>query len=305
MNAPPRWTREQLQVDITKSLNSFRAERLAETLAKWRNAYDRHATEFKRLFADFGVANPAALTQEQIAAIFAQKLGNAFRYLAGPPISEDDLRVLADASLSPTILRDDAAAARRVRETIVQALDDRRFPWVAAKRPPTRSELKASIMASAALIAAQRVSTERRSLSKATQESAVKDFLRAIGFREVAARPVAMVEAAPARGEFCGESMIGTRKADIPVRLFDGRLMPIECKVSNSALNSIKRINNDAAVKAERWRVEFGVRQIVPAAVLSGVFKVENLLQAQDANLTIFWAHDLKPMQRFIEETSD
>ena len=43
--------------------------------------------------------------------------------------------------------------------------------------------------------------------------------------------------------------------------------MPIECKVSNSATNSIKRLNNDAAVKARIWRGEFGERQVVPSAV--------------------------------------
>jgi hypothetical protein len=33
-----------------------------------------------------------------------------------------------------------------------------------------------------------------------------------------------------------------------------------------------------------------------PAAVLSGVFKLNNLRSAQSANLTIFWAHNLDAM---------
>jgi hypothetical protein len=70
--------------------------------------------------------------------------------------------------------------------------------------------------------------------------------------------------------------------------------MPIECKVSNSALNSVKRINNDAAAKAVEWLKTFGTNQVVPTAVISGVFKVNNLLQAQEAGLTLFWARDLK-----------
>ncbi|MGH6990744.1 MAG: XamI family restriction endonuclease, partial [Stellaceae bacterium] len=108
---------------------------------------------------------------------------------------------------------------------------------------------------------------------------------------------------APARGQFCSESMVGSRKADVPVRLFDGRLMPIECKVSNSELNSVKRINNDAAVKANTWKVEFGINQVVPVAMLSGVFKVSNLVQAQGGGLTMFWAHKLDAMRTFIEAT--
>lgn len=39
-------------------------------------------------------------------------------------------------------------------------------------------------------------------------------------------------EAAP------GESLFGTRKADLVIRLYDGRAMPTECKVSNSSTNS-------------------------------------------------------------------
>jgi hypothetical protein len=76
--------------------------------------------------------------------------------------------------------------------------------------------------------------------------------------------------------------------------------MPIECKVSNSALNSVKRINNDAAAKAAEWLKAFGTNQVVPTAVISGVFKVINLLQAQEAGLTIFWSHDLKKLGEFI-----
>ena len=79
--------------------------------------------------------------------------------------------------------------------------------------------------------------------------------------------------------------------------------MPIECKVSNSATNSVKRLNNDAAAKAAAWILHFGRGQTVPCAVVSGVFKTNNLRQAQDAELTIFWSHDLEPLRDFILST--
>ena len=148
------------------------------------------------------------------------------------------------------------------------------------------------------------MSTDRRNEGKGAQERALKDFLRGIGFTEAAARNIRTLEDAPARASFCAESLVGSRKADVPVRLFDGRLMPIECKVSNSTLNSVKRINNDAAVKADRWRDELGRNQVVPTALLSGVFRVANLMQAQsDHGLTLFWAHRLEKLQEFIEAT--
>ena len=76
--------------------------------------------------------------------------------------------------------------------------------------------------------------------------------------------------------------------------------MPIECKVSNSALNSVKRLNNDAAAKAAQWLDALGKAQVVPCALLSGVFNKHNLEDAQNTGLAIFWAHNLKPLGIFI-----
>lgn len=272
-------------------------------MEKWKEVFDQHAGQFKRLFDDYGIGDPASLTPEKVARLFGDQLGDALRYLAGPPISKDDLEVLAEASLAPGRVAANAGMARRILETIVQSIDPRRFPWVLEKRPPSDQEKAAAILASAALITAQRVSTDRRNESKETQENAVKAFLAAMDFTEVPARQIRTLTDAPAPGEFCTESMVGSRKADIPVRLFDGRLMPVECKVSNSSTNSVKRINNDAQVKASVWHREFGTMQVVPVAVLSGVFTVHNLVQAQSAGLTLFWAHKLDAMREFIEAT--
>ena len=80
--------------------------------------------------------------------------------------------------------------------------------------------------------------------------------------------------------------------------------MPIECKVSNSSTNSVKRLNNDAAAKASDWIEEFGSGATVPSAVLSGIFKTRNLEQAQAQHLTIFWAHNLDALVNFIHATN-
>lgn len=79
--------------------------------------------------------------------------------------------------------------------------------------------------------------------------------------------------------------------------------MPLECKVSNSSTNSVKRLNNDAAVKAETWRKDFGTTQVVPAAVLSGVYKTHNLENAQRRGLALFWANDLQSLVDWIHKT--
>lgn len=110
---------------------------------------------------------------------------------------------------------------------------------------------------------------------------------------KVATRRIETINAAPEPAEFCRESQLGTRKADFVIGLYDQRVMAIECKVSNSSTNSVKRLKNDAAAKAEAWIDEFGRSNIVPTAVLSGVYKSHNLTNAQQRGLTLFWAHDL------------
>ena len=81
--------------------------------------------------------------------------------------------------------------------------------------------------------------------------------------------------------------------------------MPIECKVSNSAVNSYKRVNHEAAGKARGWITAFGQRQIVPAAVIAGVFNPGNLIGAQTVGLALFWNHRLDDLAEFIRSTQD
>ena len=52
-------------------------------------------------------------------------------------------------------------------------------------------------------------------------------------FDEDNAKDIPNISVAPAIGHFCGESILGTRKADVVVRLWDGRVLAAECKVSS------------------------------------------------------------------------
>ena len=305
LKPPPVWTDDDLSREVDRAKQTFRKERLAEPLALWRSTHKRFSQVFARLFATYGVADPSRLSKNALASIFRDRdLATAFRHLAGPPISEDDLRVLAETTLAPSRLAVDEEAARRVIATILESIDSMRFPWLDESRPPSRHELDAAILASAALVTAQHVATKRRNASKTRQEAFLRTYLTRLGMKEVPARAIRTLDDAPLKGEYCGESMVGSRKADVCLRLRDGRLMPIECKVSNSELNSIKRINNDASVKARVWRDEFGKNQVVPAAVLSGVFKTKHLLVAQEQGLALFWAHDLDALATFVDSAT-
>lgn len=279
-------------------MEGFRQQRLAESRDTYLAQIDRYRGEVEQLFAATDDLRDAARMRGELLA-GAERL-EAIRYLTGPPISADDLRVIAGTSLSPVRLADDSEIGDRIIATIMQLLDRDRFPWMVEGRDPTRDERAAAVGTTSTLLAASRLQTMRRNESRTEQENVVKQKLSAGGLQEVAPRTINSVRDAPGPGEFCGESLFGTRKADIVIGLFDGRVMPVECKVSNSSTNSIKRLNNDAQVKAVGWIREFGDRSTVPAAVLAGVYLVRHLLQAQDAGLTIFWTHEIEALAAFV-----
>lgn len=302
MIAPPIWTKEQLESECLKSSATFSKERLEEPLEDYLEAFDEYQGYIEEILET--TLDLSQIESSALDVLTNPHLFEVFRYLAGPPISQDDLKVLADAkSFSKEKLKNKPEDVKRLIGIVRQVLDRRRFVWVVEHRDPTESERSAAIMASAALMAASRTQTHRRNFGKEQQESKVKNALKRLGFKEVKSEKITTITHAPNPGEYCGETILGTRKADIIVRLWDDRVMPIECKVSNSSTNSVKRLNNDAAVKADSWKRDFGLRQVVPSAVLSGVYKVHNLLDAQDRGLTLFWAHDLEPLTEWIDRT--
>lgn len=298
---PPSWTKEQLEADRILASASFSKERLEEPLEDYLEAFDEYQGHIEEMLE--ATVDLAQLEGSALDVLTDPHLLDAFRYLAAPPISQDDLKVLADAKLSKKHLRNNPADVQKIIGIVRQVLDRRRFAWVIEGREPTEAERNAAVLASAALMAASRAQTQRRTTGKKQQEAMVKDALKAMGFEEVASRKIPNVSHAPEPGSFCGESMLGTRKADIVVRLRDHRVMPVECKVSNSSTNSVKRLNNDAAVKAVSWKRDFGLLQVIPTAVLGGVYKLHNLLDAQERGLTLFWAHNLTPLTEWIAKT--
>lgn len=299
--AAPHWSEDQLAEDASVAIGLFREIRMQEPLEQYLAAFDEYRDAVENLIE--GTVDLSQLSDQAIEYLTDPALLTSVRYLASPAISEDDLKILAEAVLSPKRLRDDPEMAGRVIETVLLGLDRNRFPWFSEDREPTDAERTTAVISTAALIATQKVQTARRTSAGSEQEAAVADSLRANGFTEVPRREVRNGSHLPAPGEFCRESLFGSRKADLVIRLWDGRTIPCECKVSNSSTNSVKRLNNDAAVKAKTWSHEFGTTNVVPTAVLAGVFKVHNLVSAQADGLTLFWAHRLEAMIEFVEST--
>lgn len=300
---PPRWTKAEFQRDRDRAVRFFRARRLREPVEKYRKKFEEAAEDVMDVMRRTHNLTDDLSGQSEVSLqlLVTPKLRTVLRYLTGPPISEDDLKTLADApSLAPGRLDADADTVRAIMAVIHASLDIKRFPWAAEGWMPDDEELHAAIVASASLLATQRMQTARRNTEKEEQEGRVKHYFRVMGLKEVGPRKIGNLTAAPGAGEFCGECLFDNRKADIVVRLQDGRVMPIECKVSNSAVNSVKRLNNDAAAKAVSWIDAFGKKNVVPSVVLSGVFDPQNLWDAQKVGLTIFWSHNLVPLTKCV-----
>jgi len=301
--SPTQWSLANLEAEASAARDTFRNERLNEPL----DLYNQFFGEFASIFATLIDQLPRIAENPVDADLIADLLDGkneqkAFRYLTAPPISADDLMTVADATLTPSRLRVEPAEAARIRDAVLAILDPHRFPWVADVRKPSKEERRTAVVASAALAAAREVETHRRNTSKEAQERAVKDLLLSVGFKEVATREIPMLTAAPNPGEFCGETRLAGTRADVVVRLRDNRVMPIECKVSNSAVNSYKRIVHDTGGKAATWYRQLGAAQVIPAAVLSGVFSPANLEDVQDnKGVALFWQHRLKDLADFVK----
>ncbi len=281
----------------------FRTERIGEPKQKYDAFFDKFETIFGELIDDLPKVFADPIDVKLLSRLVKGKdRKKAFRYLGAPPISEDDLKTLAEASYGPLVFRRDPAAATRVRDLIRTVLDVHRFPWIGAGRGPTAEERAGAVAASTAMAATRDVETSRRNNSKQIQEQAVKDLLKSLGMREVPAREIGSLSsgAAPAPGEYCGESRVAGTRADVVVRLKNGDIMLLECKVSNSAVNSYKRVVHDTGGKAAHWYLALGRASIIPCAVLGGVFARQNLEQVQNADVYLFWQHRLQDLADYV-----
>jgi len=305
MKTPPDWSDDELNAGLTKAISLFRQERMEEPLEAYLGFFDEYQGAVEDL-----LETSVDLTQLDTTTVndilSEKKLHEAFRYLAGPPISEDDLKVLAEApSFSKKRLKEEPHLGLKALDVVRDVLDRRRFPWVKENRTPTEAEREASVIASAALLANSRTGTLRRNKGQKDQEALMRKGLLSRQFKELKRRKVVTLADTPNPGEFCPESLLGGTRADFLVGLRDRRVMAIECKVSNSSVNSYKRLNHEATGKAVSWLTTFGTNGVVPVAVISGVYTLANLIDAQSRGLTLFWAHDLDRLLDWIESIKD
>lgn len=293
---PPHWSAEELDAWRRSALAYFVTQRGREGTQAYVDAFSRLRPLVEEVFRasnDLRRWDPALVVQRP--ALVAP-----MRYLIAPLISADDLDTLVEGRtrnkrLSPEL-------GERIVLLVSNGLDPIRYPWIADDRPPTGAERAAAIDWTTGIWASEQVRTARKTESSRRQEAAVATILREAGYEHSAKRRFNSLDEMP-RGSFGAEAVLAGAKADVPVRLHDGRLLAIECKVSNSAVNSVKRLLRETGGKARAWREAYG-QQVIPAAVLSGVFKLNDLLAAQESHrIALFWETDLTPLRDFLERT--
>ncbi|HEP9538207.1 TPA: XamI family restriction endonuclease [Pseudomonas aeruginosa] len=136
MIEPPIWTAEQLEADRLKASAAFSKERLEEPLEDYLEAFDEYQGYVEEVLET--TVDLSNLEAPALDVLGDQHLLEAFRYLAAPPISEDDLKVLADArSLAKGTLQNSPELVQRLIAVVRQVLDRRRFAWVVENREPT------------------------------------------------------------------------------------------------------------------------------------------------------------------------
>jgi hypothetical protein len=282
-----------------QAIGDFAERRLQEP----RGDYEKHLRSARwatvRLMQRLKVVdadNPDASVIRGLAA--DRMLFTALRYIAGPPISADDLGVLVTRTterLTRTSLARSERLASDVLRLICGLADSSRFPWIASRRKPSGTELRYAVRATAAAMAAQAMQTERRGHGRKV-EQAMRDRLITAGFSKVVAANSGRIDNPthhPRARCFFGECTLRGRRTDLLIGLADGRAVAVEAKDSGSAVNSVKRVLNDTAAKARHWQSKCG-EDVISVALLSGVFKVADLESAQRSGLFLVFAHDLE-----------
>lgn len=232
-----------------------------------------------------------------------KKLVEPARFMTIPLLSEATMEVLGED--------------RKFAEIVVDFINPERFPWVKTGVKPSQADVDRAAEATAELMALQKVETEKRTAEAKRQEAGTKKTLELVGLTYVEREEVAKrAKSAPSYdkkkgienhniyalldlGEFTSEFKVAGAKCDLPVRLASGFFLPLECKVSGSAVNSIKRLIRETVGKRRAWREEFG-RQPFTGAVLAGVFSMITLETAQEEDMLIFWEHELDALNEFV-----
>lgn len=304
---------QEIEDNVREAVKRFVRARLSEESAPYTASFNAARPRVERLFTEsddlrsldarvFLRLSPTGRPQIDLDVL------DVARYLSAPMVSKDNLDDLARLDLQSYEALDEpvpiSLQAEQIATILGRSLDPFRFPWLLEKRDPTSHERHSAIDWTTSTYALERVRTDRRLTGSKQQEAAVADALRNIGWHECPPRTLVFPDDLD-KGFFMRESRLADEKCDIPTRLSDGRLLAVECKVSNTSINSVKRVLRETGGKALKWRQNYGDRQVLTAIVLSGVFKSSDILKAQsEFGIFVVFDHDLSRLTDFVRSAT-
>src|SRR6266511_3702376 len=92
------WSTEELASELAKSIAIFREQRILEPLEAYLEVFDQYRAVVEDLLED--TVDLDRLRERAPAILSNPQSADILRYLVGPPISADDLKVIAEAVLS-------------------------------------------------------------------------------------------------------------------------------------------------------------------------------------------------------------
>ena len=229
-----------------------------------------------------------------------------FRHLLAPPKSQDQFKLLCDRwskvserSGSPQTPK----TARAVADVLAQWMDRSIAPWLTANRPPTNTERELLIERVISFIAPKLTETQKRNRLSAEQERAVVGLLTSLGWTQLPSATIDTRAAVPSK-HFMNKTRFATatttaQEVDIACGLANSYVAAMECKVTNDATNSVKRVN-DVLKKAAAWKEHWG-SFVDTAALLQGVIKPEDIQRLTDNGVKVFWSHDLDAFATWVQ----
>ena len=165
MTPAPIWDYAALQAARVQAEEQFRTIRYTESPEVYTNLFDEYRGAVEQLMRL--TDNLSQLNQRTPELLRHPLQREVLRYLTGPPVSEDDLKVLmGSSSMSVSRLTNDPSLVERVNAFVSDWLDRRRFPWLVTGRKPTIRQREAAIVATASIMAVRRLETLRRNEGK-------------------------------------------------------------------------------------------------------------------------------------------
>jgi hypothetical protein len=230
----------------------------------------------------------------------------AFRHLLAAPKSQDQFKLLCPSWPKGTersgngLRMEDANAAALIIE---QWLDRSITPWLVSNRLPTSAERSLVIERIVSFIAPKSTDTAKRNRLSNNQEQAVVQLLLGNGWTRLPSVAIDTRGFLPLR-RFMLKTRFATattnaQEVDIACGIRGSVVAAMECKVTNDATNSVKRIN-DILKKAAAWKTHYG-NFVETAALLQGVINPSDVQRLTDEGVHVFWSHDLNAFSVWIE----